>query len=51
MELELASIDWVLLLLKNIVLFFYKTSYLNEEVSGTEHFPLVGVLWYGNIKY
>jgi hypothetical protein len=39
--LELANSDQLLLMLNNVFLFIYKTSYLNEEVNCTEPSPSV----------
>ncbi len=41
--LPLISLDQLIFKAKMLFTFFYKTSYLNEEVNCTEPFPLVGV--------
>jgi hypothetical protein len=41
--LVLASLDQLVFILKFLITFFYKTSYLNEEVNCTEPSPSVRV--------
>jgi len=41
----LTSLDELLLILQELFDFFYKTSYLNEEVNSTEPSPSVSVPW------
>ncbi len=43
--LELTSLDQLLLKIQALFT-FYKTSYLNEEVNGTEPFPSFSVPWF-----
>jgi hypothetical protein len=43
--LVLASLDQLFFYKENYIYFFYKTSYLNEEVNRTEPFPLVRIPW------
>jgi hypothetical protein len=44
--LVLTSLDWLLLTMQTLFTFFYKTSYLNEEVNGTEQSPSVSFPWW-----
>ena len=51
--LALTSLDEFIFILKIYVAFFYKTSYLNEEVNCTEPSPSVSIPWFNinNLNY
>jgi hypothetical protein len=45
----LTSLDQLIFMLKILFIFFYKTSYFNEEVNCTEPYPSVSIPWYSTL--